>query len=564
VSTVERRRLQADLVIIGGGTAGCLAAVTAKAIAPSCRVVIVEKAHVERSGCLAAGVNALNAYLRPDDDPREFVDYVRADNAGLIREDLVSSLAVQLPSVPPRLEAWGVPIPHADDGGYVFRGPRSIAIHGEHLKPLLAARAEAAGARVLNRVVATNYLVVDGAVRGVCGFGLRDGAFYAIEASAVICTTGGAAGLYPPCNQGLARHRTWYPPFNAGSGYAMGIRAGAEMTSFEMRFVPLRVKDVLAPTGTVAQGVKAPQVNALGVEYLQGRGRVGTPERLALTLEEERAGRGPCCLDLRQLTKAQSERLKEAYLEMCPSLVLWWADQGIEPNEAPLKLAGAEPCVVGGHAQAGYWVAPDRRTTLPGLYAAGDVAGGAPKKYVSGSLVEGKIAAEAALSRLAKPAGGCDDLEDLVESECRRVIRPLADPGRFTPRLLEVWLQTVMAEHAGGQSRGYQVAEAGLRVAAERLAEARGLTAELGARDWHELMAAHEVLDRLEVATVLVAHLRHRTETRWPVYQSRADYPERDDGRWRCFVNSVVGPDGDLRMIERPAEEPAGGWGPWH
>ncbi|HHW15342.1 MAG TPA: FAD-binding protein, partial [Firmicutes bacterium] len=320
-------RLQADILIVGGGTAGCLAAIRAKELAPAARVLIMEKARLERSGCLAAGVNALHGYLPPGADPARHLAWVREDNGGLVREDLVESLARRLPALPPLLEEWGLPLPRTAEGGYVFRGPRSIVSHGGGLKPILARRVRQAGVEVLNRVAATDYLRAGDRVCGAVGIGRRDGAFYAVQAPAVICATGGTAGLYPPPNGGPASRRTWYPPFNCGAGYAMGLRAGAELTSLEMRFVPLRVKDVQAPTGTVAQGVRARQVNAQGQEYLREGGPVTTAGRLERTLAERRAGRGPCYLDLGQPSPADLQRLAEAYLEMCPEAVLYLADR---------------------------------------------------------------------------------------------------------------------------------------------------------------------------------------------------------------------------------------------
>lgn len=556
-------RMTADLLILGGGTAGLMAAITARRLAPACRVVVLEKAHVERSGCLAAGVNALNAYLPPGEDPQGFVEWVREDNAGLVREDLVRSIAERLPTIPPLLEEWGLPIPHAPGGGYVFRGPRSIVIQGERLKPLLAEVARESGAVILNRVVVTGYLAAHDRIAGACGFGLRDGVFLAVEAGAVICAMGGAGGLYPPPNGGPARHRTWYSPFNCGTGYAMGLRAGAELTSLEMRFVPLRVKDVQAPTGTVAQGVKARQVNALGTEYLRLGGKPTTAGRLSRTLREERKGRGPCYLELGQLTVDEEAALLEAYLAMCPAMALYWADRGGDPRAARLEIAGAEPCLVGGHAQAGYWVDVDRQTTLPGLLAAGDAAGGAPKKYVPGCLAEGEIAAETAVGLLSVGRTGPGELDDQIAEEYRRVMAPLRNPGAVRNWALEARLQKIMEEYAGGTGRGYATSEARLRVAADLLREARGLAEELGATDLHDLMSSHEVVDRLDVALAAVEHLRHRRETRWPVYQNRADFPHRDDGRWKCFVNSRREADGALAILER-WEGPDGGWAPWH
>jgi adenylylsulfate reductase subunit A len=429
---------------------------------------------------------------------------------------------------------------------------------GERLKPILAARLQAAGVQALNRVTATNFLVVDGVVHGACGLGVRDGAFYTVEAPSVIVATGGATRIYPACNGDYARHRTWYPPFNTGAGYAMGIRAGAEMTSFEIRFVPLRVKDIFAPTGTVAQGVRAPQVNAFGVEYLRGKGRLCTSERLALTFEEERQGRGPCYLDLSALTPAEEAKLKESYLHMSPTILLYWADRGAQPHEELLEIAAGEPCVIGGHTQAGYWIDTRRETTIRGLFAAGDVAGGAPKKYVSGALIEGELAAEAALDLEPAPVDRAA-VQDLAERELARAGRPLIRPGPLSPSALEGRLHKIMEEYAGGRIAGYQTCETRLKQAAKLLEETREMTAELGADSPHELMAAHEVIDRLDVARVMVAHLRHRKETRWPVYQERPDYPLRDDLRWGCFVNSRVFGDGAIGIVERPIG-PVGRW----
>lgn len=560
---IKTVRLDTDLLIIGGGTAGCYAAVIAREANPDCRVIIMEKAHIERSGCLAAGINAINAYLNPGETPDTFLDYVKKDSAGLVREDLVYTIAEGLNGVTRRVEEWGLPILKDAGGSYVPRGKRSIRINGERFKPIIARAAVKSGAEILNRVVATNYIVVGGRVCGVFGFSVREKAFYVIRAKAVICATGGAAGLYRPNNDGSARHKMWYSPFNTGAGYAMGIRAGAEMTGFEMRFIALRVKDTIAPTGTLAQGVSAPQINARGEKYLEQYGK-STPMRLYATQAENRAGRGPCYLDTRHLNEEQSKNLKEAYLNMCPGMVLFWADHGLEPNERPIEITGSEPYIVGGHTQSGYWVDVQRRTTLPGLYAAGDVAGGAPKKYVTGCFVEGELAARDAVSQM--DGIQLPELpEEMLNAEFDRVFAPFSmapvavespevNAGSaetaFTSGELEERLQKIMDEYAGGISAGYELCEEKLLLAREKLAELKNLLPYLKAADLHELMQVHEVIDRADVARVLVEHLLYRKETRWPCYQSRVDYPARDDEQWLKFVNSVCHQD-SIQIIER-------------
>ncbi|GAB6138658.1 adenylyl-sulfate reductase subunit alpha [Halanaerobaculum tunisiense] len=548
---VEVVELETDLLIIGGGAAGCYAGITSKEQEPAKDVLIVEKAHIDRSGCLAAGINALNAYLNPGVTPEDFLAYVKEDSEGLVRDDLVYSLAQRVNQVAEKLEKWGLPFLKDEQGNYISKGTRSVKIKGESIKPILADQVRASGVDVLNRVNVTNYLVVDGQVRGAVGFSVRENKFYVIQAKAVICATGGAAGLYKPNNPGQARHKMWYSPFNTGAGYAMGIRAGAEMTTFEMRFIALRVKDVISPTGTLAQGFGGHQVNIQGEEYQQNYEKNSTPLRLHATIQENKEGRGPCFLDVTHLSDQESERLKKKFLNMSPGIILDWADKDLEPNESPIEIYGTEPYIVGGHSQSGYWVDKNRQTTLAGLYAAGDVVGGAPKKYATGCMAEGAIAVEAALEYI-KEVDFIDLSDDLIEQELQRSISPLQRETGFTPRELEERLQKIMDEYAGGLSTDYQLQE-------EKLLTARRLLKQLAADlstgkadDFHQLMKFHEVLDRVDVAQVLVEHLLHRKETRWRGYQERIDYPERDDENWFKFVNSVYDQTEDrIKIIER-------------
>ena len=213
----------------------------------------------------------------------------------------------------------------------------------------------------------------------------------------MICTTGGASGIYKPNNPSFSRHKMWYSPFNTGAGYAMGIRAGAEMTTFEMRFIALRCKDTIAPTGTIAQGVRTPQVNGNKELYLKKYGKSTTVNRLYATVMENLNGRGPCYLKTTDINEKQESELLKAYLNMAPAQTLKWIENGTSPRTENVEIEGTEPYIVGGHASSGYWIDNGRRTTLKGLYAAGDVAGGSPKKYVTGAFVEGEIAAGSAV-----------------------------------------------------------------------------------------------------------------------------------------------------------------------
>ena len=554
ISTVK---LDTDILIIGGGAAGCMAAIEAKKLDQSIKCIVMEKAHIERSGCLAMGLNAINAYLNTGQTPETYVEYVKDEFFGVIREDLVHSIAKGLNESVKQVEALGLPIEKDQNGNYVSRGKRSIRIYGERLKPILAAAVYRADVKVLNRVVATNFIFDGERVRGVYGFGNRDGKFYVIHAKAVIVTTGGATRLYKPIKTGDARNTTWYCPWNVGTGYAMGIRIGAEMTSFENRFIPLRVKGVNAPTGTIGQGSDIKQRNAHGEEYLEerykhlGGKRCLSLHRLLATLQEEREGRGPCYFDTKDLSIEEEKKLKEVYLNMNPAIVLLWANDGYNPRKRPVEIGGMEPVVIGGHCQAGYWIDGERRTTISGLFAAGDVAGGAPKKYVSGAWVEGKIAAKAAVEEVK----GIELLHingEGVNKEKERMLSCMNGREGMSPEELERNLQEIMDEYAGGATSHYELTESKLIIARKKLKKLNGKLQLLSAGDKHELVSCLELIDRFDVAKVLIEHLIYRKETRWPVFQTRTDYPEKDDTNWLGFVNSVYDPVEDrVRIIKR-------------
>ena len=554
ISTVK---LDTDILIIGGGAAGCMAAIEAKKLDQSIKCIVMEKARIERSGCLAMGLNAINAYLNTGQTPETYVEYVKDEFFGVIREDLVHSIAKGLNESVKQVEALGLPIEKDQNGNYVSRGKRSIKIYGERLKPILAAAVYRADVKVLNRVVATNFIFDGERVRGVYGFGNRDSKFYVIHAKAVIVTTGGATRLYKPIKTGDARNTTWYCPWNVGTGYAMGIRIGAEMTSFENRFIPLRVKGVNAPTGTIGQGSDIKQRNVHGEEYLEerykhlGGKRCLSLHRLLATLQEEREGRGPCYFDTKDLSIEEEKKLKEVYLNMNPAIVLLWANDGYNPRKRPVEIGGMEPVVIGGHCQAGYWIDGERRTTISGLFAAGDVAGGAPKKYVSGAWVEGKIAAKAAVEEVK----GIELLHingEGINKEKERILSCMNGREGMSPEELERNLQEIMDEYAGGATSHYELTESKLIIARKKLKKLNGKLQLLSAGDKHELVSCLELIDRFDVAKVLIEHLIYRKETRWPVFQTRTDYPEKDDTNWLGFVNSVYDPVEDrVRIIKR-------------
>lgn len=547
---MKTEKISTDVLIIGGGTAGCYAALTISENSDK-KVLICEKAHIKRSGCLAAGVNALNAYIVEGRKPQDYVDYAKKDADGIVREDLLLTMSEKLNEVTDRLEKLGLVILKDENGKYVTRGNRNLKINGENIKPILADAVEKArNVTVLNRVNIFDCSVKDNKINGAFGFGIESGIFYTIEAKAVIIATGGAAGLYKPNNPGFSRHKMWYPPFNTGAGYAMGIRAGAEMTTFEMRFIALRCKDTIAPTGTLAQGVGAKQINSLGEVYETKYG-LTTSERVYGTVNENQEGRGPCYLRTEGITAEQDESLLKAYLNMAPSQTIKWIESGRNPSRQNVEIEGTEPYIVGGHTASGYWVDTDRATTIEGLFAGGDVAGGCPQKYVTGALAEGEIAGLSAVKYIDSKESFEKISDEDTNYHLRETEKYLTDRhSLYTTEQLEEAMQTVMDSYAGGIKTNYRFNEKQLDIADCKIRQLETLTDDLYAEDFQELMYICELKERLTVCKSVIAHLRARKETRWHSFAENLDYPEKDDRNFNKYVNSRL-ENGEIKIIIR-------------
>lgn len=553
---MKNRIIDTDVLIIGGGTAGCFAGITLGK-KKDLDVLIVEKANIVRSGCLAAGVNAINAYITKGRVPQDYVDYCKKDADGIVREDLLLSMSERLNHVTKIMEDLGLVILKDENGEYVARGNRNIKINGENIKPILAdAVKKQDNVTVINHLNITDFIVENNEIKGAYGFDVNDAVFYEINAKAVLVATGGAAGLYRPNNPGFSRHKMWYPPFNTGAGYAMGINAGAEMTTFEMRFIALRCKDTIAPTGTIAQGVPAKQLNSNGEVYENKYG-LTTSQRLYGTVTENREGRGPCYLGTKGISREQEEDLYKAYLNMAPSQTLKWLEAAGGPSEENVEIEGTEPYIVGGHTASGYWVDNNRETTIHGLFAAGDVAGGCPQKYVTGALAEGEIAAQAIAERLEGSGKGfvVNEVADselsenafAKKSEYERFLNN--KQGLVDIEQTEEAMQKIMDQYAGGISTDYQYNEARLELADEKIKFLEQSIDNLAAQDADDLLRIYEIRERLTVCRSVIAHLKARKETRWHSFAENMDYPAKSDD-WLKYVNSRK-ENGEIKIIIR-------------
>ena len=558
-----------DLLIIGGGNAGCFVAVEAKKLRPDWKVVIMEKAEIMRSGACSAGMDAINTYIPEGRTPEDLVRWSRAQvGGGPLREDLALSNAEELNESVDDLERWGLPIIREDDGSIRYRGKWDISIHGEQLKPIMAEQAVLSGADVYNRVAGTGLLMDGERCMGAFGLGVRDAKLYVFRARATVNSTGGAGTLYKSYTMDGqdSMHQIWMCPYCVGSGYAMGFRKGAELTSLEQRWVATRTKDFCGPVDTISVGYKAPIINCKDEKILQTRyqhlGGDAAPRyiRANAPMYEWYEGRGPTYCDTRNMEADLVWRMMVDYLNERPSFVLFLAARGQDVTKEPIEIYGSDPYIMGGHTMGGFWVDMQRMTTVPGLFAAGETAGGNPNKFVGGCAAEGKLAARGAVAYVEGNGVTLPELDQAqVDAEKQRVYAPLmrgADFDGVRPDEMKERLQRLMDEYAGGTSQFYRTNEERLDYAIRHIKIMQDQFRFLKAADLHELMNANETMDRVDVSEAVCHHLKARRETRWAGWQTRADYPERDDERFDCFVETARDPEsGEVRSFTRPYEQ---------
>lgn len=565
---IKQEVIDTGILVIGAGNAGCFVAVEAKKIDPSLTVTYMEKAEIHRSGACSAGMDAINTYIPEGKTPEDLVRWSRAQvGGGPLREDLALSNAQELNEAVEDLERWGLPILRDDKGKVMYRGKWDISIHGEQLKPIMAEKAIENGI-VYNRIAATGLIMENGRCSGAYGFGVRDGKFYIFRAKATICCTGGAGTLYKSytADSTDCGHQVWMCPYCVGTGYAIGFRQGAELTSLEQRWVATRSKDFCGPIDTISVGYKSPIINCKDERIMQTHyaelGGDAAPRyiRANAPMKEWLEGRGPTYCDTRDLTQEQARDLLTDYLNERPSFVLFLASRGQDITKQPIEIYGSDPYILGGHTMGGFWVNLDRMTTLPGFFAAGETAGGNPNKFVGGCAVEGKIAARGAIKYIKENNIELPQLsEEQLQKEKERVFAPLLRGGNFdgvSAIAMRERLQRLMDEYAGGVSQFYRTNEERLDYAISNIKMLQSQFQFLYAANLHELLQCLETMDRVDVAEAVCYHLKERKETRWEGWQTRSDYPERDNEHFDCFIESVRDPKtGKIRMFTRPYEQ---------
>ncbi|RMD52781.1 MAG: adenylyl-sulfate reductase subunit alpha [Nitrospirae bacterium] len=484
VQNPEVEEHEVDILIVGGGMAACGAAYEIKKWAPDAKVLLVDKAALERSGAVAMGLSAINTYIG-ENTPEDYVRMVRNDLMGVVREDLIYDVGRHVDDSVYLFEEWGLPIwkttpegerldgaqgetPLKEGGKPVRSGRWQIMINGESYKPIVAEAAKAALGmeNILERVFVVKLLLdanKENTIAGAVGFSVRENKVHIFKTKVMLVACGGAVNVFRPRAVYEGMGRAWYPVWNAGSTYTMCAQVGAELTMMENRFVPTRFKDGYGPVGAWFLLFKSKATNALGENYMVKNkemlkdyppyGLAQVPAsclRNHLMLKEMKEGRGPIYMDtataLQESFKTMSKKEQkhliaeawEDFLDMCIGQAGVWAANNIEPEKAPSELMPTEPYLLGSHSGCcGIWVsgpediAPDaykwgykQMTTVNGLFTAGDGVGASGHKFSSGSHAEGRIAAKQMARYLRDHKDFQPTLKESVEELVDLVYKP--------------------------------------------------------------------------------------------------------------------------------------------
>lgn len=530
--------VDADVVVVGSGVAGLTAAL--RCAAGGARTVVVTKAQLD-DGSTRWAQGGIAAALGEGDTPRQHRDDTLMAGAGLCDEDAVTLLVTEGPDAVHRLVASGARFDVADGTGELELAREG----GHHRRRIAHAGGDATGAEVSRALVAAvraqtairtveNALVLDllkdaagrtaGVTLHVMGEGQHDGVG-AVHAPAVVLATGGMGQIFAS---------TTNPSVSTGDGVALALRAGAEVSDLEfVQFHPTPL--YLGPEAEGQQpliseavrGEGAHLVDADGERFMKGQhplAELAPRDVVAKGIMRRAAEQGTdhMFLDGRHFGAAMWETRFPTILASCRA-------HGIDPVTMPVPVAPAAH-----YASGGVRTDLHGRTTVPGLYACGEVActgvHGA-NRLASNSLLEGLVFAERIAEHVTRH----------VSVRARETGAPVTGGGAPEPLLppeARGTIQRVMTAGAGVLRSAHSLAEAASQLDALPATGAHK-AAEPGVETW-------ETTNLHLVARVLVAAARRRTETRGCHW--REDHPDRDDTDWaRHLVLALSGTAGDTR-----------------
>jgi len=535
--------IEVDVLVIGGGTAGPMAAVKAKEANPDLRVAVLEKANVKRSGCISMGMDGLNNAVIPGHaTPEQYVKEITVANDGIVNQKTVMAYATRSYDMINQLDEWGVKFEKDETGDYNVKKVHHMGTYvlpmpeGHNMKKILYRQLRRKRVQVINRFMATRlFNGPDGRIAGAMLLNPRTAETAVIKAKTVILCTGAAGRLGLPSSGYL--FGTYENPTNAGDGYAMAYHAGAELTGLECYQINPLIKDYNGPACAYVTGpMGGYTANAQGDRFIECDYWSG--QMMMEFYKELEGGKGPVFLKLDHLAEETVEEIEEIlHSNERPSRGRFHENRNTNYREKMVEMHISEIGFCSGHSASGIWTDENARTTVPGLYAAGDV-GSVPHNYMLGAFVYGAIAGEDAASYCAD-----NDFADIdpaeVARERARILAPLEREDGIPPHQVEYKLRRLVNDYLQPPKVTRK-----MEIGQERFAEIRRDLEFMSATDPHELMRANEVSFILDCAEMAAAASLYRTESRWGLYHHRVDFPETDNSEWFVHVQTKKGEDG--------------------
>lgn len=542
-----------DIVVIGGGTAGPMAAIKAKERNRELRVLLIDKANVKRSGAISMGMDGLNNAVIPGHaTPEQYTKEITIANDGIVNQAAVYAYATHSFETIEQLDRWGVKFEKDETGDYAVKKVHHMGAYvlpmpeGHDIKKVLYRQLKRARVSITNRVVCTRLLTdAQGAVNGVMGFDCRTADFHVIKAKAVILACGAAGRLGLPASGYLMG--TYENPTNAGDGYAMAYHAGAELANLECFQINPLIKDYNGPACAYVTGpLGGYTANNKGERFIECDYWSG--QMMWEFHQELESGNGPVFLKLDHLAEETIQNIEQIlHSNERPSRGQFHANRGTDYRSQMVEMHISEIGFCSGHSASGVWVNERAETSVKGLYSAGDMAA-VPHNYMLGAFTYGWFAGHNAADYVAGRAFGELDAGQ-IEREQARVYAPLDREHGLPPAQVEYKLRRFVNDYLQPPKVTKK-----MQLGLERFAQIEHDLDQLKANNPHELMRAMEVSVIRDCAEMAARASLYRAESRWGLYHHRVDHPQRNDRDWFCHCHLKKGEDGRMESFKKPVE----------
>ena len=545
-------QIDCDVLVIGGGTAGPMAALKAKRKNPKANVVLLDKANVKRSGAISMGMDGLNNSVIPGyATPEQYTKEITIANDGICDQAAVYRYAEECYPIIQELDSFGIRFQKDNNGEYDVKKVHHIGTYvlpmpnGDTVKKALYRQLRKARINIINRYMATRLLTTEDRVAGAICVNTRTAEFLVVRAKSVIMSMGAAGRLGLPSSGYL--YGTYENASNSGEGYSMSYHAGAALANLECYQINPLIKDYNGPAcAYVAGPLGGYTANASGERFIECDYWSG--QMMQEFHDELQSGSGPVYLKLNHLAEETvSEIERVLHIVERPTRGHFHKGRGTDYRKDMIEMHISEIGFCSGHSASGVYVDENARTTIPGLYAAGDMAN-VPHNYMLGAFTNGAIAGEDALAFSTEVDFAVID-KDAVEAERARVLAPTKRDDGIPPNQIEYKTRRFVNDYLQPPK-----VTAKMQLAQQRFEEIRDdMENHMYVRDSHELMRALEASSILDCADMAASASLYRTESRWGLYHNRVEY-ERDDENWFCHTLLTKGENGKPSSRKEPVK----------